>query len=99
MTGFHITAPALLAEQVAAWLCGGALIGAAYFATLRFNVGLFAFGRAPVLALGLQAGRFLLLVGLLAAVAEGGGALPLLSVAAGILVVRTFMTARLGVPT
>jgi hypothetical protein len=99
MTGFHFTAPTLLAVQAAAWLCGGAMVGAAYFWTLRFIVKLFAFHRAPLSAFGLQGGRFLLLAGLLAAVAERCGALPLVSATAGILAARTIMTARQGVPT
>jgi F1F0 ATPase subunit 2 len=99
MTGFHFTAPSLLVFQAAAWLCGGALFGAAYFWTLHLNVRLFAFGRAPLSVLALQGGRFLLLAGLLAAIADRCGALPLLSATAGILAARTIMTARQGVPT
>jgi hypothetical protein len=99
MTGFHFTAPTLLAMRAAAWLCSGAIVGAAYFWTLRFNVKLFAFGRAPLSALGLQGGRFLLLAGLLATIADRCGALPLLSATAGILAARTIITARQGVPT
>jgi F1F0 ATPase subunit 2 len=95
----HLTAPTLFAVQAAVWLCGGAALGVAYFWTLRFNVKLFAFSRAPLLALGLQGGRFLLLAGLLAAIADRSGALPLLSATAGVLAARTIMTARQGVPT
>jgi len=99
MINFYFPAPTFFALQTAAWLLGGVLIGAVYFWTLRFNVRLFAFGRAPFSALGLQAGRFLLLAGLLAAIADHCGALPLLLAAAGILAARTIMTARQGVPT
>jgi hypothetical protein len=99
MIGFYSTAPTLFALQTAAWLLGGALIGAVYFWTLRLNVGLLAFGRAPLLAAGVQAGRFLLLAGLLAAIADRCGSLPLLLGVAGILVARILMTTRLGVPT
>ena len=99
MIGFCSTAATLFALQTAAWLLGGALIGAAYFGTLRLNVGLLAFGRAPLLAAGLQAVRFLLLAGLLAAVAGRCGSLPLLLAVAGILVARILMTTRLGVLT
>jgi hypothetical protein len=100
MIGLSATAPALFALQTAAWLLGGALIGAAYFWTLHRNIELLAFGRSSLLlAVGLQAGRFLLLVGSLAAIADCGGAVPLLSAATGILMARTMMTTRLGVPT
>ena len=99
MTGLQSTAPALFALQATAWLCGGALIGTAYFWTLRWNVRLLAIGRAPILSAGLQAGRFLLLAGVLAAIAERGGALPLLLAPAGIVAARAIMTAPLGVPT
>jgi len=99
MTGLTATALALFALQTAAWLLGGALIGAAYFWTLCWNVRRLAFGRRVLfLAVGLQAGRFLLLAGSLAAIADRGGVLPLLSAAAGILVARTIMTTPLGVP-
>jgi F1F0 ATPase subunit 2 len=99
MTGLSSTAPTF-ALQAASWLCGGALLGAAYFWALRWSVELFASGRrAPLLAAGLQAGRFLLLAGLLAVIADRCGALPLLSAAAGILVARTITTTRLRVPT
>jgi F1F0 ATPase subunit 2 len=96
MTGLQSTAPALFALQAVAWLCGGALIGVAYFQTLRWNVRLLTLGRIPLLAAGLQAGRFLLLAGLFASVAQRWGALPLLSAATGIVTARTIMTARLG---
>jgi hypothetical protein len=100
MIDLSATAPALFALQIAAWLLGGALIGAAYFWTLRRNIELLAFGRCVLLlAVGLQAGRFLFLAGSLATIADRGGALPLLSAATGILVARTLMTTRLGVPT
>jgi len=99
MIGFPSTVPAF-ALQTAAWLLGGALIGAAYFWALRRNVELLAFGRsALLLAVGLQAGRFLLLAGSLATIADRGGALPLLSAATGILMARSVMTTRLGALT
>lgn len=100
MIGLAATTPALFALQVAAWLLGGALIGAAYFWTLSWNVRRLTFGRRVLLlAVCLQAGRFLLLAGSLAAIADRGGALPLLSAVPGILTARTIMTTRLGVST
>ena len=99
MTGYHLIAPTLFALQAGVWLCAGALIGAAYFLTLRWNVTLLAHGRAPLVAAAAQAGRFVLLAGLLAAIADFCGALPLVAAAAGIVAARTLMTARPGVPT
>lgn len=100
MMSFYSIAPTLVAVQTAAWLFGGGLIGAAYFWTLRWNVRRLCFRRrALVLATGLQAVRFLLLAGSLAALAAHCGAPPLLFAAAGIVGVRTVMTARLGMPT
>jgi N-ATPase, AtpR subunit len=96
MTGFHFTAPTLFALQAAAWPCGGALIGAAYFWMLRWNAALLASGRAPLVAV-VQVVRFLLLAGLLATIADRCGALPLLLATAGIVVARTIMTTRFGV--
>lgn len=94
MTNFHIVVPT---SQAAVWLFGGALIGAAYFCTLRWNVRLLAFGRSPLLAVAVQLGRFLLLAGSLATIADRCGAAPLLFAAAGVLAVRTIMTTRLEV--
>jgi F1F0 ATPase subunit 2 len=94
MTGFQFIAPTL---KAAGWLCGGALIGAAYFWTLRWNIRLLAFGRAPLVALAVQVSRFLLLAGSLAAIADRCGAPPLFLAAAGILAVRATMIRRLEV--
>lgn len=89
MTGFPFGAHGVFAVQAAAWLSCGALIGACYFLTLRWNVRLFALGRAPLVALALQFGRFALLAVVLAVIASGFGALPLLLAAAGVLAART----------
>jgi F1F0 ATPase subunit 2 len=97
MTDFHFTTPILFAFQATAWLCAGALVGAAYFSTLNWNVRLLTFGRPPPVAAALPFGRFLLLAGILSAVADRCGTLPLIAAAAGILVTRTIMTMRLGV--
>jgi hypothetical protein len=99
MTSSLFTPPILFAAENTGWLCGGALIGAAYFLTLRWNVDLLAYGRAVLLAALLQAGRFLLLAALLAAIAAGRGVLPLLLTTAGILLARTSITMRSGVAT
>ena len=89
MTSFDLTEHALLALRVGAWLGGGALIGAFHFLTLRWNVRMLALGRAPLLAMALQLGRFALLASVLAVIASRFGALPLLLVTAGILAART----------
>jgi hypothetical protein len=67
-------------------LCAGLVLGLAYFASLRRNVRLYADGR-PVAAGLLQAGRFALLAGALAGIAQFGG-VPLLASALGLLAGR-----------
>jgi F1F0 ATPase subunit 2 len=88
MTGFYLNEPALLVLRAGAWLGGGALIGAFYFVTLRWNVGMLVIGRAPPLVAALQLARFTVLAGMLAVVAGRFGAAPLLLTAAGMLVAR-----------
>ncbi len=89
MTGFPLGAHGMIAPQAAAWLSCGAVIGACHFLTLRWNVRLFALGRAPLVALALQLGRFALLAVTLAVIASRFGAFPLLLAATGILAART----------
>jgi F1F0 ATPase subunit 2 len=89
MTGFHLGDNALLMLEAAVWLICGALLGACYFLTLRWNVNLLALGRAPLLAIGLQLGRLAFFAAALAAIVSRFGALPLLLVTAGVLAVRT----------
>jgi F1F0 ATPase subunit 2 len=89
MTSFHVGGNALLALQTGTWLSGGALIGACYFFTLRWNVNLLALGQAPLIGIALLLGRFAFLVGTLVIIVSQFGALPLLMAAAGILVART----------
>ena len=95
MTSFQLTEHAWLALQAGTWLGTGALIGASYFLALHWTVSMLALGRTPLLAMALVLGRFVLLAGVLAAIASRFGALPLLLAAAGILVVRT-AAVRLG---
>jgi F1F0 ATPase subunit 2 len=95
MTSFHLGEQALLALRACAWLGGGALIGGFYFLTLRWNVRMLVLGRAPLLAMALQLGRFALLAGVLAMIASRFGALPLLVATAGIFAART-AAVRLG---
>jgi F1F0 ATPase subunit 2 len=95
MTSLHLAEHAWLALQAATWLGAGALIGALNFLSLHWNVRMLALGRTPLLAMALVLGRFVLLAGVLAAIASRFGALPLLLAAAGILVVRT-AAVRLG---
>ncbi len=99
MTNLQFARPAFFVLQAAASLGGGALIGAAYFLTLRFNVGLLTLRRAPPFAAAVQVGRFLLLAAVLAAIAELCGALPLISALAGIQAARALVIRRSGVPT
>ncbi len=97
MIGFDFT-DAWLVLHAGVWFSGGALIGTLHFLTLRWNVSMLALGRAPLLAVALQLGRFALLAGVLAAIAVGFGALPLLLAAAGILAAR-MGAVRWGAPT
>jgi hypothetical protein len=96
MTSFHFGAPSFLAVQVAVWLGGGLLIGTGHFLALRWNVSSLALGRAPLVAAIVQVGRLALLVGLLAAIADCCGALPLVSAVGGIVAARTMITMQLG---
>ena len=91
MTTFLVAHQDLIVSAVivGAWLVAGATVGALFFLTLRWNVRMFAAGRSPVLALGLQLARFAAIAGMLAFVALHFGALPLLVATAGILAART----------
>ena len=90
MTSFDLTEHALLALRAGAWLGGGALIGAFYFLTLRWNVRMLAFGRAPLLAMALQLGAIRAPRRRACASSPVDfGALPLLLATAGILAART----------
>jgi F1F0 ATPase subunit 2 len=74
----------------AGWLAAGAALGVAYFGSLRWSVQMFAAGRA-LAPLGLHLARFAALAALLALVARGFGALPLLVATAGVLMARTIV--------
>ncbi len=82
----------------AAWLAAGALIGAAHFLTLRWNVRMLATGRSVLLPLGVQLARFALMAAVLLLITRSFGAWPLLMATVGILVARTAIL-RLGVPS
>lgn len=84
----------LLALQACAWLGAGAVIGALYFLTLRWNVQAFASRQSLLAPIGIQAARFALLAGMLAVIVIQFGALPLLLAALGILVARTILIRR-----
>jgi F1F0 ATPase subunit 2 len=71
-----------------AWLGAGALIGAFYFLSLRWNVRHFEIGRPILLAFAIQFVRFALMAAVLGVIARQIGALPLLIAAAGILAAR-----------
>jgi F1F0 ATPase subunit 2 len=71
-----------------AWLGAGALIGAFYFLSLRWNVRHFEIGRPILLAFAIQFVRFALMAAVLGVIARQFGALPLLIAAAGILAAR-----------
>jgi F1F0 ATPase subunit 2 len=94
----YFSGPALLALQAAAWLGCGLLIGMLYFLTLQWSIQLVVTGRAPLLAMTLQLGRFALVAGTLALIVSRFGALPLLVAATGILAART-AAIRMGAQT
>jgi F1F0 ATPase subunit 2 len=96
MTNLHLADFFLL--RLCAGFGTGALLGASYFLTLRWNVRTLAFGRAPLLAMGLQLARFALLAVGLVLIARGFGAVPLVAVTAGILVARAAVL-RVGLTT
>lgn len=83
MTMAHSTLEVLRASIAFA---AGVALGLAYFATLARTLDLFVSG-APVAAIVLQAGRFLLAAAVMYAAAQFG-ALPLLSCVLGFLVGR-----------
>lgn len=72
-----------------AWCAFGALIGAAYFATLELNVRLYTSARPGWAAVATHGARFLIAVVCFAAVARGAGAPALLAAFAGFLTVRS----------
>ncbi|MCB9930250.1 MAG: hypothetical protein H6844_12670 [Alphaproteobacteria bacterium] len=96
MTALILAEPGSLAWvlQLLVWLALGVALGAAHFLSLRWSVRWFLAGRTGP-SLALQAGRLVLLGGVLAAVAIWCGALPLLAATGGLLVARTAVL-RLG---
>jgi len=76
-----------------AWLAAGALLGAAYFGSLRWNIRLLAGGRL-LLPVGLQLVRFAGVAAPLALLARAFGALPLLLATVGLLMARTAVIRR-----
>jgi F1F0 ATPase subunit 2 len=72
-----------------AFFAAGALIGTVYFLTLRWNVHIFASGRAPLVPMAIQLLRFALLAATLAVITKSCGALALILTAAGLLAARS----------
>ncbi len=73
---------------LAAWTTGGLLLGAAYFAALRWTVDLFSAGSGRAMPAALTLGR-LAGAAVFLAVAARFGALPLLGAFVGFLVARS----------
>ncbi|MFG1393536.1 N-ATPase subunit AtpR [Xanthobacter agilis] len=73
----------------------GLVAGGAYFTALWWNTQLYLAGGRALVAIALQAARFALLLGAMAALALLG-ALPLLMGAVGLLIARTLVVRRLG---
>jgi hypothetical protein len=76
---------------VGIWLVAGMLVGAFHFLTLRWSIGMFVAAQHLLLPLGLQLVRFALIAAALAAITTAFGALPLLIVTAGIVIMRTII--------
>jgi hypothetical protein len=72
----------------------GLAVGVAYFAAMWRSAELFAVGDRVGLAIGLVAGRFALILAVLAQIAIRGGALPLLTTALGIVIARAVAMRR-----
>jgi F1F0 ATPase subunit 2 len=66
----------------------GLIIGGVYFTVMWWSAELFASGGRVPLAITLVAGRFALIVTVLALIATQGGALPLLITALGVVIAR-----------
>jgi F1F0 ATPase subunit 2 len=87
-----------LALGAGAWLAAGALIGACYFLTLRWNMRLFTARRSMLVPVVIQLARFALTAAVLTVIASQFGALPLIAATAGMLVTRTAVL-RMGLPS
>ncbi|MEO6218466.1 MAG: ATP synthase subunit I [Sphingomonas sp.] len=72
----------------------GLVVGGAYFRAMWWSAELFATGERVPTAIALVAGRFALMLAILATVAIRGGALPLLATAAGIALARIVAVRR-----
>jgi N-ATPase, AtpR subunit len=82
-------APIVLVFAITAWGVLGALLGAAFFGSLRYLADLIALGTAPVRAGVLIFVRFGAAAVILYFVATQAGAVPLLVTTAGLIVART----------
>jgi F1F0 ATPase subunit 2 len=74
--------------EVSGWFVAGALLGLLHFASLRWNVRCLLSGQ-PLFSLGFQLLRFAMTGAALVLAARSFGAMPLLAVAAGLMVART----------
>jgi F1F0 ATPase subunit 2 len=86
----------MLVLNAGAWLAIGALIGAFYYVTLRWNAEMLVIGPSVLVALAIQLTRCAVLASVLAIITRYYGALPLLIAMLGILASRTAVL-RLGV--
>lgn len=93
MTTFAPASVLVLLMQSSGWLLAGALLGALYFWTMRWNVDLLI-GRRSLWSLVLPLLRFSALALLLAIVARSFSALPLLTATLGLLAARTVALRR-----
>lgn len=87
----------LLLLVLIGFLAVGLAIGTIYFAAMWWSAQLFAAGEGVAPAVALVAGRFTLMVAVLALVAIRSGALPLLATALGIVISRWVVMRRVKV--
>ena len=90
-------AQALSVATPIGWLFAGALLGTLYFLALQRNVRMLMRGQL-LCSLGLQLVRIGVMLAALSVIARTFGALPLLSVALGVLLARSAIF-RLGAPS
>ena len=96
-TALHHLAPWALSLSAGAHLVAGLLLGSFYFTSLSWQADRLASGGVSTTTIAMIVLRFLLLAGLLT-LASLEGALPLLTLALGVLIARFIVMRRLREP-
>ena len=97
LAAFHDLPPWAIVLSAGAHLAAGLLLGAGYFTTLSWQADRLAAGGHAGKTIAMMALRFLVLGGLLT-LASFEGALPLLTMALGLLIARFIIMRRLREP-